>query len=474
MKRVLKRIVTFIITIAMTITALPLGNGALMVKAATNFAFETMTYNHQTYDLGKYYVPKNASGKLPVVIFLHGLGSVKSDDYMKLVQGWIQKGYIKPMVLIAPTVDTKVTDFEGYAKKYIQPLMKRIKDGTLDKKFGVTLDKSNLSICGYSAGGMASVVAGSLYRDTFINVGGLSCALQLHYPGHGYRCTLDALEGTKDFGFTNNANKHLFMAASKTEGSGDGAFYKQMEKCYEDFGQARGFTTIAFDSGAHDINLFSQELFCFLYYIQNDVVPNDTVMKNVFGKATPRTVRGPGAKASSDKTTPTSSTALKGTVEITGTSVRYGFAMNAKVTNCNSSNLSYQWKRGNTVIKGATGKSYILQQADIGYMITCVITDKNKKLTGSISGTTSTTVLKGYGPAAPKKLTAVNTSKAGAKDGKIKNVTTAMEYATNANFTNAKSCTGTTITGLAKGTYYVRIKATDTTYAGGMTVITIK
>ena len=312
------------------------------------------------------------------------------------------------------------------------------------------------------------MIAGSKYRDTFANVGGLSNALNTHYPNHGYACILDTIPETKDFQYSKKENKHLFMSASKVEGKNGGSeFYEQMEVCYKDFGQANDFTTIAFDQGGHNIDLFAKELFCFLYYTQNDVVPNDATLKAVFGSVPSRTVKGPGAKAKTD-------TAIKGTVKITGTSVRYGFAMTAKVTNCNTSNLSYQWKRGNTVIKGATSKSYVLQQADIGSKITCVVTDKNKKLTGSISGTTSSVVAKAYGPAAPKNLVAVNTSKAGAKDGKIKNVTTAMEYATNVKFTNAKSCTGTTITGLAKGTYYVRVKATATTNAGAMAEVVIK
>ena len=50
----------------------------------------------------------------------------------------------------------------------------------------------------------------------------------------------------------------------------------------------------------------------------------------------------------------------------------------------------------------------------------------------------------------------------GAKDGKILNVTTDMEYASKSDASNWKACTGTSITGLAKGTYYVRKKATAT------------
>ena len=82
MKRVLKRVMTVIAASAMLVTGLPQGIGAGKAKAADNgFEYKKITYNQATTDLGNYYVPKNASGKLQVVIFMHGLGTVRSDDY---------------------------------------------------------------------------------------------------------------------------------------------------------------------------------------------------------------------------------------------------------------------------------------------------------------------------------------------------------------------------------------------------------
>ena len=77
-------------------------------------------------------------------------------------------------------------------------------------------------------------------------------------------------------------------------------------------------------------------------------------------------------------------------------------------------------------------------------------------------------------PAAPTGLVGVSPSKKGGSDGKITGVTTAMEYSTTPNFSsNVKPCTSTTITGLKAGTYYVRLKETDTTNAGFAAVVII-
>lgn len=75
--------------------------------------------------------------------------------------------------------------------------------------------------------------------------------------------------------------------------------------------------------------------------------------------------------------------------------------------------------------------------------------------------------------AAPS-VTAVAETFAGENDGKITGTTTAMEYSTTTDFASATDCTGTEITSLAPGTYYVRYKAKDNYNAGAHTEVTIK
>ena len=79
---------------------------------------------------------------------------------------------------------------------------------------------------------------------------------------------------------------------------------------------------------------------------------------------------------------------------------------------------------------------------------------------------------KAAGGTAPTGLTPTAPSKWGRSDGTITGVNSTMEYADNALFENAKDCSDSTITGLAAGTYYVRVKASDNYEASkGATVI---
>ena len=76
-------------------------------------------------------------------------------------------------------------------------------------------------------------------------------------------------------------------------------------------------------------------------------------------------------------------------------------------------------------------------------------------------------------PAAPTTAGAVDCTTSDNNDGKLTGVTTAMEYKKS----DAESWTvgtGSDITGLVPGTYYVRLKATDTTNASANQELTIK
>lgn len=88
-------------------------------------------------------------------------------------------------------------------------------------------------------------------------------------------------------------------------------------------------------------------------------------------------------------------------------------------------------------------------------------TTSAQTVTFTVNGKTATfalTIKKGT-QSAPTSPTGVKTSAVGSSDGKITGVTTAMEYSSNG--TSYTPCTGTEITGLAKGTYKVRFAATD-------------
>ena len=69
-------------------------------------------------------------------------------------------------------------------------------------------------------------------------------------------------------------------------------------------------------------------------------------------------------------------------------------------------------------------------------------------------------------PNVPAGLKPVNPTTNGGNDGKITGTTDKMEYSKTSDFASKTPCTGTQITGLTAGTYYVRIAETATTKAG--------
>ena len=112
---------------------------------------------------------------------------------------------------------------------------------------------------------------------------------------------------------------------------------------------------------------------------------------------------------------------LSGTVTISG-DVKYGSKLTVNVTNANSSDLSYVWKRDGEVIDGATDKTYTLTLDDIGKTISVYVTSSEKN--GILTAETSTTVAK-----LPMDSSVTNAIKAegytGSYDGKDHTITVA-------------------------------------------------
>lgn len=162
------------------------------------------------------------------------------------------------------------------------------------------------------------------------------------------------------------------------------------------------------------------------------------------------------------------SSELEGEVSISG-DLTYGETLTAEITGLSPADavLTYKWYRcddgrGSGAALVGSDATYKLTAADIGKYISVTVTTAD--LSGSLKDITAAAVEKAANPDKPTVLTAVGGT--GVKDGKITGVTSAMEYADNANFAGAKSCTDSEITGLAGGEYYVRYKETATHKAG--------
>lgn len=80
---------------------------------------------------------------------------------------------------------------------------------------------------------------------------------------------------------------------------------------------------------------------------------------------------------------------------------------------------------------------------------------------------------KADGPAAPTRLSAASPTSPGGADGKILGVTAEMEYAPRADFSGALACTDSEVINLAPGTYFVRLRETQTHQAGAPASITV-
>jgi hypothetical protein len=108
------------------------------------------------------------------------------------------------------------------------------------------------------------------------------------------------------------------------------------------------------------------------------------------------------------------------------------------------------------------------------YTATAVLEPNYQWNDGSRDDKTITwSIAKADGPAAPGNLTATAPTAAGGTDGEINGTTSAMEYAADTGFSKAQNCGDGKTTGLASGTYHVRVKETDTHEAGAYASITV-
>ena len=163
--------------------------------------------------------------------------------------------------------------------------------------------------------------------------------------------------------------------------------------------------------------------------------------------------------------------ALGGSASISGTA-KYNEVLTAVTTSItgNTGTFSYQWKRNGTDITSATNSTYKLVEDDIGKTITVAITSSVES--GTIVSSPTATVEKADGPAAPS-VTPVACTNSSNNDGKITGVNTTMEYSAASDFSTKTACTSTVITGLANGTYYVRVAETTTHKAGAAATVSV-
>jgi len=483
-----KTVLALVLALLMVVGIIPMDFMQMRVKAAYTFQVydvvegvsltEYKVQDGKPYSSGRVFVPK-ADGQYPVIIYLHGAGGPLTTLTIlpELMDYWTSVGYVDPAVVVLPKIeqiqekDFGTKDFglfvsDGYCEKLVNFLNddSDVKNNPWKKKIDTTkID----TIMGYSMGGSAALYAGITLPKVFKNVCAVSPS-QLFYMNGGdpnwYWVT-----DNNELNFSNEQGAHMMLAYGLGEDeqyigpSPIGAanrYFKASNKRESNKNKFLMYEVAEYIDGnkmGHDHNLFYRETFCYLYYLKFNELPSDELI----------------TKAMKRKLTPLSKT-LTGTVDLKGNAIFLNqLGAYPSGYNCSEKNLSYQWQRDGVNIGGATSASYYLGADDIGHKVRCIVKDKTATYTGSIISAETGVVKKAYGPAAPTGLTATPCTK-GKQNGTIKNVTTKMEYSTSYTFDSATPCTGTEITNLAPGTYFIRVAETKTVNHGAYCYITVK
>ena len=229
--------------------------------------------------LDYYLVEPDQAGTYPAVILFCGMGGISKyeDNLLNYANKWMKSKYLDPVVFIAVILpaysgDIYWKDFidrKEKGKSKMEYLLDGIDDGSVSSKIDRT---AGISVTGYSMGGCGALYTGVLFRDRVINVGCLSPSYMFYddSPSYGW-----FRRGEEDqMIFTDSPDRHLFMAASKVEN--DGGCYAKMNLL---LGAIEApFETKVYETGAHSSPLFFKEIFNFLYYVQQDEIPDSDIV----------------------------------------------------------------------------------------------------------------------------------------------------------------------------------------------------
>ena len=265
-----------------------------VVHAATTY---TRTYTEQKdytidtqYNKGFYMVP-DKEGTYPVMFFFHGTGETKSDfstyrnNLKDTLNKWIALGYMDPVVVVAPEIERETSNdswtVQGNYNFVLKGRFATLKDKIANDElpFCNKVDHSKkLSVTGYSMGGAMSLYLGSSYPDDVINVGAGSPA-QTYYQENitGMWSWMGKAENVK---FTSDPSAHLFIAY----GAKETVYDTNVNRYIKAFNANKGSNPNSFAlyntyQDGHTWNTFKREIFCFVYYMKFDKLPDSTTIE---------------------------------------------------------------------------------------------------------------------------------------------------------------------------------------------------
>ena len=442
------RMLASLLAIIMISTGIVFAN-AKKAEASTRVTYKVTTYGDESTDYFGYVLTPDVDYKVQALIYIHGNSGIEKngvtwpDKLNEEMTKWNALGYIDPMVIIIPRANIGNVDAEkgNKMKVFVEEQFEKLLDATITGTISSKIDTSkDVVVSGLSMGGAAAVYAGVLFNDKIKNVGALSPANDVR---NAYDVTGGWINKNSEIIFSEAEGSHYLVAASKTENGG--LHYDVAQNIAKACGEKYGIKEYYIEESGHVWDLFVDELFYFLYYVQNDVTPSASICNDMENLV---------AAAPEGLTSYEPSVLNGGDGKITGVDETMEYSTYIDFQNAKPCT--------GTEITGLFAGDYYIRVA-----ATASTPAGNAKKITVYPGPDP------MAPAAPEGIKTFEPSVLNGGDGKITGVDTTMEYSTYIDFQNAKPCTGTEITGLFAGDYYIRVAATDTTPAGNIKKVTV-
>ncbi len=278
-KRLLSLVVTFVMAVTiMSMCMVNLTVGAAEENRATYNGFKkySLKYGNETYS-GYALVPEE-EGQYPVHVIYCGTGGLQrwtTYKFDKRYQKWVNNGYVKPAIIIMPGVARNGQKYDAGVAGWEFELTVRYQLGTLKEAllktdFSSKIDASkDISISGYSMGGAAALLTGSLYPNLYPHIGAFSAS-------HTYYSSSDNtawVRNKKEVVFSKSSRARRLLSYSK----GEGDLCKNSAKLYDSVTRQNGYSFKHYITKGygHNVDLFYRQIFNYLYYLDHNLILSD-------------------------------------------------------------------------------------------------------------------------------------------------------------------------------------------------------
>lgn len=294
MKNITRKLVSLCVAAA-TLSAAMLLPGATVAAAGSSYAASRM-YRFNDKNCG-FYTEPTAAGTYQTVILMHGNGkdcaSWMAQQMPIAMESWTQQGYLQPMNIIMPWISYKdandscgVYGHRDFAVNYTDDLGQNLTSITSK----ADPSKYKTAIAGYSMGGCDALTAAALYPDLYQELGSLSSSFTFHKwddPNNDW----STFHSTSDMHFSSNLRSFVTYGEREWQKNANDALFKYSgDHYYKDILTGTfGLTNTEFhvcqdpNWGYHGNKLFFREIFMYLYYLQNGVLPSESVTEQACG-----------------------------------------------------------------------------------------------------------------------------------------------------------------------------------------------